>query len=314
VEGLSSVRLGGVPFWWVDVFATREAVSGNRLMVFVPAASVIDDDERCLRVAAEVGFSEVAFLVPAAPADGEALSSATTYRARVFTPAGELAYAGHPTLGSAVVWALETAPMVERVHLVQRSAGATLRVQVERRPGEIGHMAWTAIPPARFAAGPSPAEVAHALGVRAAELEPEGLSVQIAEGPTRQLLVPVAAGALAGLSPVPQAVASLCRTLGVGTLYAFTPPGGDLRVRARAFAPTHGVAEDPATGSAAGYLGQFLAGRDRLPAGRRLVVEQGQQVGRPSELVVERGDSGDILLGGAVRTVARGQMLPDFLQ
>lgn len=308
---VADTAIGGLAYWWVDVFATREAVSGNRLMVFVPAAMVIEDDNACQAIAAEVGFPEVAFLVPDQGPEGE---GAGRYRARIFTPSEELGYAGHPTLGSAVVWALETAPMVERVHLLQRTQGATLRVQVERRPGEIGHMAWTAVPQARFTPRPVAAEVAHALGVRAADLEPQGLTITLAEGPNRQLLVPVAPAVLATLQAVPEAVASLCRTHGAGALYVFSPPDGDGRLAARGFAIGHGVDEDPATGSAAGYLGGYLAGQDRFAPGARLVIEQGRQVRRPSELVLQRSaDGGEILLGGAVRTVARGRLLPDFM-
>lgn len=303
--------VGGLAYWWVDVFATRESVSGNRLMVFVPATSVIEDEAVCQRIAAEIGFSEVSFLVPDAAPEGE---GPTSYRARIFTPSGELAYAGHPTLGSAVVWALETAPMVERVRLRQRTHGATLRVHVERRPGELGHMAWTAVPEPRFEARANAAEVGHAFGVRAADLEPDGLPIGVAEGPNRQLLVPMPASVLEGLRPVPEALASLCRTLSVGTVYAFSPPGADGRLKARGFANGHVVEEDPATGSAAGYVGSYLAERGRFAPGTRLVVEQGRHVRRPSELYLQRTEDGsEILLGGAVRTVARGRLLPDFL-
>lgn len=308
---ISPAAVGGLSYWWVDVFATREALSGNRLMVFVPAAAVIEDDERCQAIAAEVGFSEVTFLVPDSRAGADGPGS---YRARIFTPTTELGYAGHPTLGSAVVWALETAPMVERLHLHQRTAGATLRVQVERRPGEIGHMAWTAVPTARFTPRTIAPEVAHALGARAADLETAGLPISLAEGPNRQLLVPVTAPVLDSLKPVPEALGSLCRTLGVGAVYVFTPPDGDGRLGARGFAGGFGVDEDPATGSAAGYLGGYLAEHGRFSQGTHLVIEQGRHVRRPSELVLQRAADGqEILLGGAVRTVACGRLLPEFL-
>lgn len=306
-----NAAIGGLPYWWVDVFATREAVSGNRLMVFVPAASVIEDGERCQAIADEVGFSEVSFLVPDQGPEGDGVSA---YRARIFTPTTELGYAGHPTLGSAVVWALEIAPMVERLHLQQRTQGATLRVQVERRPGELGHMAWAAVPEARFTPRSIAAEVAHALGARAADLEPAGLPISLAEGPNRQILVPVTASVLAGLRPVGEAVASLCRTLGAGAVYVFSPPDSEGRLSARGFAMGVGVDEDPATGSAAGYLGGYLAEHARFAPGTRLIVEQGRQVRRPSELLLQRpADGHEILLGGAVRTVARGVLLPEFL-
>jgi trans-2,3-dihydro-3-hydroxyanthranilate isomerase len=301
----------GLAFWWVDVFATRAPVSGNRLMVFVPAGGVFDDDALCQRVAQEVAFSEVAFLVPAQDPGAD---DPGRYRARVFTPAGELAYAGHPTLGSAVVWALETAPMVERVHLTQATSGATLRVEVERRPGEIGHMAWMAVPEARFDAPvPERQAVAAALGVDAAALEAEGLSVTLAVGPTRQLLVPVEAGALPALAPSAQALADLCRACGAHLVYAFSPPGVDGRSAARAFAPALGITEDPATGSAAGYVGRLLADRGRLPGDGRLTIDQGREAGRPSELRLRHDPAQGLLVGGAVRTVARGRILPDLL-
>jgi trans-2,3-dihydro-3-hydroxyanthranilate isomerase len=300
----------GLAYWWVDVFATRAAISGNRLMVFVPAGQVIEDEELCRRIAFEVGFSEVTFLVPDAGGPGE---DAGRYRARIFTPTDELAYAGHPTLGSAVVWALETAPMVERLALSQRTSATVLRVQVERRPDEIGHMAWAAVPDATLTGGVTVAEVAHALGCPAADLEPEGLPVRVAEGPNRQLLVPVRATALDAMVPVASAVTGMCRRLGVGLVYAFTPPDSDGRARARGFGHGLGIPEDPATGSAAGYVARYLTAHGRFAPGRRVVIEQGEKVGRPSELILARREDGEVTLGGTVRTVARGRFLPEFL-
>lgn len=301
----------GLPYWWVDVFATRAPISGNRLMVFVPAPQAMGDDDLCRRIAVEVGFSEVAFLVPDG---GSALpDDAGSYRARIFTPGGELGYAGHPTLGSAVVWALETAPMVDRLALTQRTSAATLRVQVERRPGEIGHMAWVAVPEAAFSGALALAEVALALGLRAGDLGSGGLPVCVADGPTRQLLVPVVAAALRRLAPNHEAVAALCRSLGADLVYAFTPEAAEGRIRARGFGPALGIAEDPATGSAAGYLARYLVEHGALAAGGRVVVEQGEQVGRPSELLLHRREDGELLLGGVVRAVSRGRLLPEFL-
>jgi trans-2,3-dihydro-3-hydroxyanthranilate isomerase len=300
----------GLPFWWVDVFATRAAISGNRLMVFVPAAEAMENDDLCRRIAVEVGFSEVTFLVP----DGrERPEDAGSYRARIFTPSGELGYAGHPTLGSAVVWALETAPMVDRVTLTQKTSAAVLRVQVERRPNEIGHMAWTAVPEAAMRGGVPLADVASALGVGVAGLEPGGLPVRLAEGPSCQLLVPVVPAVLDAIAPNPPALMELSRGLGAGLVYAFAPPGGDGRIRARGFGHGLGIPEDPATGSAAGYLARYLVEHDAFGPGRRLVVEQGERVGRPSELLLARREDGELTLGGVVRTVARGRLLPEFV-
>lgn len=298
----------GLSFWWVDVFATRAAVSGNRLMVFVPATSVWEDEAVCRRIAAEVAFSEVTFLVPD---DGR--EDAGAYRCRIFTPAEELAFAGHPTLGSAVVWALETAPMVERLRLDQRSAGASVSVAVERRPGEIGHMAFMAAPEVAFAPPPEAAAVARALGVERSDLEPDGLGAAVAVGPTRQLLVPVRREALGAMSPDGRALAALSLGTGWTAVYAFSPPGADGRLEARGFAPALGIAEDPATGSAAAYLARYLAARGRLEVGGRLVVEQGRHVGRPSELHLARPGPDEVEVGGSVRAVARGHLLPDFL-
>jgi trans-2,3-dihydro-3-hydroxyanthranilate isomerase len=203
--------------------------------------------------------------------------------------------------------------MVDRLSLTQRTSGAVLRIAVERRPGEIGHMAWTGVPEAELGGGVALAEVAHALGVRAADLEPAGLPVRLAAGPNRQLLVPVAPAVLDAIAPVPEAVAGVCRGLGAALVYAFTPPTAEGRVRARGFGHGIGIAEDPATGSAAGYLGRYLAAEGRMPAGGRVSIEQGEQVGRPSELLLAQGADGALSLGGVVRTVARGRLLPEFL-
>lgn len=307
---MSESPLHGLTYWWVDVFATMAPVSGNRLMVFVPATAVIDDEACQRRVAAEIAFSEVTFLVPDRASTPE---DAGHYRARIFTPTGELGYAGHPTLGSAVVWALETAPMVERVTLTQRTAGAVVRVTVERTPGPIGHRAWAVVPDIALSADVPLAAVAEAVGVPAAALGAGDLAAAVVAGPTRQLLLPVDEGQLEALRPSADAMAALGGRLDVGLVYAFTPPTADGRVRARGFGPALGVHEDPATGSAAGYLGRYLEAHGRMPASGRVTIAQGEQVGRPSELLVERRPQGDLVLGGWVRTVARGALLSEFL-
>ncbi|MGH2728535.1 MAG: PhzF family phenazine biosynthesis protein, partial [Actinomycetota bacterium] len=227
----------------VDVFA-REPLAGNALAVFPDPGAV--DPARMPRIAREMNLSETTFVTAIRP-DG--------YDLRIFTPADELPFAGHPTLGTA--WVLRELGAVAGDRVIQRSeAGETPvefdgdRVWLERTgtPGEdIDDVAEV------VGSIGAPADAvgfdAAALGGASAVLRPA-----IADAGVAQLMLPLSS---------PEVVAALRAPPWVritGGVFCFAPLGRG-RVKARFFAPGLGVTEDPGTGSACAGLGLYLGAR-----------------------------------------------------
>lgn len=280
-----------LPFLWVDVFTDRP-LAGNPLCVVLAADSLSAAEMQA--IARETNLSETTFVLPPT-------RPSATYRVRIFTPGGELPFAGHPTLGTAA--ALVHTGRAAAGALVQESAAGL--TPVECPPG--GPVRLRA-PAAHLAGAPDPAAVAGALGVPAAAVTAFGLRPEVWTAGISHLLVPVdSPEALASLHPDPERVSALCRTTGAVGVYPLTllRAGAGAAARARLFAPLYGVAEDPATGSAACLVGPYLERHQRLPA-TAFWYEQGVEMGRPSRLQVERRDDG-WWVGGGVAAVAAGE-------
>ncbi|HJR18626.1 MAG TPA: PhzF family phenazine biosynthesis protein [Actinomycetota bacterium] len=271
----------------VDVFA-REPLAGNALAVFPDPGSV--DPDRMQRIAREMNLSETTF-VTGVTADG--------YDVRIFTPGSELPFAGHPTLGTA--WVLRELGAVAGERTVQRSAaGPTAvdfdgdRVWLERTgtPGEDlddvdGFLA------ALDLDGASVGFDASAFGARAAALRPA-----IPDAGLRWLMLPLASPDIVARLQAPSALPD------PSGVYCFAPLGPG-RIKARFFAADFGVAEDPATGSAAAALGIYLAAR----VGDVTVdIEQGAEVARPSFISVQ-ATRDRVRIGGTVRLTAEASLV-----
>jgi trans-2,3-dihydro-3-hydroxyanthranilate isomerase len=284
-----------IPFRLVDVF-TERPLAGNQLCV-VPETPTGLHPSLMQSLASEMGFSETTFVVG---------SFGDRYRMRIFTPGTELPFAGHPTLGTAFVMVSEgrvATPAVQEV-----TAGE-IPVEVDVDAG----FAWMQQLPPEF--GPEVADrdrVARAAWLDPEDLHPD-LAPQVVSTGLPQLLVPVRdESAVARAAPDPERLSSLIDEVEADGyyLFAFTDGGA----RARFFGPGVGVDEDPATGSAAGPLGIYVAER-RAVAPARLLIRQGENMGRPSELHVDvrrEGDRWSVRVGGGVRPVARGEFeVPD---
>jgi trans-2,3-dihydro-3-hydroxyanthranilate isomerase len=243
-------------------------------------------------LAREIGFSETTF-VTAVDAD--------TYDVRIFTPGQELPFAGHPTLGTA--FALAAEGRVGSI-LTQRCRAGELRVEVDVAAGR-GRMR-------QFPAELSPpfedrAAIATAAGLAEADLA-SGRPVQTVTTGLPHTIVPVG-----GLDALRRAerhgalIGDVARRTGGESLYLFAEDGDG--VTARMFDWETGVGEDPATGSAAGPLGAYLAEHGLLGMPGSVRIRQGEQVARPSVLGVDVERSGDrwvAWVGGAVRLVGDG--------
>jgi trans-2,3-dihydro-3-hydroxyanthranilate isomerase len=278
-----------VSFRLVDVFTPRP-LAGNQLCV-VPEPDGLDG-AAMQAIANEIGFSETTFVTAA---EGD------RYAMRIFTPDEELPFAGHPTLGTAFVMVREgrvTSPATQTV------PAGEIPVEVDLESG----LAWMAQLPPVFSPEFGDRELAaRAAGLSAADLDPD-LPVQVVTTGLPPLLVPVRDLDTLRRARIDQPlVARACERAGAGELYLFAVHDGE--VTARFFGPTPSIVEDPATGSAAGPLGAYLSANALAGMPGSVLVRQGEQVGRPSELHVEvapDGESWRIRVGGGVRFVGEG--------
>ena len=282
---------------WVDVFTT-ERFGGNPLAVF-PDARGLDPDQM-QRIAFELHLSESTFVVPTERRDCDV-------RVRIFTPQAEIPMAGHPTVGTAFV--LDRGDRI----VFEEGVGP---VPVERVGGEGGTTRWRMTQPRpRFAAGPAPSDVAAALGLDVADLDASLPIESVATG------LPFLCVPLRSLDALARAQSSIERWSTVEAAHGGAQPylfvrTGPREARARMFAPGHGIAEDPATGSAAGPLGAYWLAHDLVACDRTgvasLTITQGVEMGRPSTLFVEvegRGrDVTAVRVAGACVAVASGEL------
>lgn len=273
-------------FSQLDVF-TDQPLRGNPLAVVHDAQGL--SDGQMADFARWTNLSETTFLLP--PDDAGA-----DYRVRIFTPGGELPFAGHPTLGSCHAW-LSAGGVPRDADVVVQQCGVGL-VRVRRdRHGDSERLAFAA--PALRRTGPVDAglraQAVAALGLDDAEL----LQLQwIDNGP----------GWMAGLLKDAAAVLALrpdyaaMRGLNLGVVGAY-PAGSECHFEVRAFVPDLGVPEDPVTGSLNAGLAQWLIAAGLAPA--RYVAAQGAALGRAGRVFVTQ-QGADIWIGGAVCSVLTG--------
>jgi trans-2,3-dihydro-3-hydroxyanthranilate isomerase len=270
-----------------DVF-TDTPFEGNPLAVFPDGGKV--PPELMQRIAREMNLSETVFVLPA-EAGGDA-------RIRIFTPFTELPFAGHPTLGTALLLGGSTGKEEVRLETGVGEVG----VRIERADGRIvsGRMRQ---PIPTWEPYDRAGELLAALGVQSSELP----VLAYRNGPRFVYVALGSEQALAALQPDFRALAKLPE-MGASCL-----AGAAGSWRTRVFAPFYGVREDPATGSAAGPLAVHLARHGRIAFGEEIEISQGAEVGRPSTLralVEGEGDRIDrVEVAGAAVVVARGELL-----
>lgn len=274
------------PFAQVDVFSPVPYL-GNPVAVVLDAADL--DTEAMARVARWTNLSETTFVAPPTTAEAD-------YRLRIFTPGGELPFAGHPTLGSAHAW-LEAGGTPRTPGRLVQECGAGL-VEVRRRDGRLSFAAPTTV----RSGGLEPEyldRVITALGVEPGQV----LSHQwVDNGPGWAVVELHDAAAVLALDPdfsrFPDAM--------VGAFGAY-PAGGTFAYEIRAFAPGSGVPEDPVCGSLNASVAQWLTRTGRGPAGFR--VSQGRRLGRAGDITITTDPDGTVWVGGATRTLFRGTAL-----
>ena len=289
-------------FTTVDVFTTQP-LAGNPLAVLPDAGGL---DERVMQaIAREFGHSETTFVLP--PRDAKAL-----WRLRCFTPTAEVFGAGHNALGA--WWVLATTGRVplkpDAAATVHQELGdRILPVDLSYRQGRLERVAMTQGPPTFGATVGDLGALARALGIAEREFEPGQAPQSVSTG-AQHLMVPVRGlSVLANMRVEPAGLLEVVRPLGCQGAYVFTRETREAgsSAHARAFFPGIGIVEDPATGSAAGPLGALLVARGLMQPRALAVVEQGDEMGRPSRIEVHI-DGDRVEVGGRCVTVAEGTL------
>jgi len=272
----------------LDVF-TGVAYRGNPLAVVADGSGL--SDEEMQRFAQWTNLSETTFLLP--PDD-----DAADYRVRIFTPGGELPFAGHPTLGSCHAW-LQAGGRPRGEFIVQQCKVGLVKL---RRDGN--RLAF-AVPPLKRSS-PSPAvlaQVAAALGVKAGEV----ITAQTLDnGPVWFSLLLDSPQTVLRLTPDHQELKKLNVKVGVAAAYPGAGEQGP-HLEVRAFAAPVGIIEDPVTGSLNAGLAEWLIGDGHMPA--HYVAAQGAALGRAGRVHVDRDSAGQIWIGGESVTCISGTVM-----
>lgn len=269
-------------FAQVDVFPSGP-ISGNPVAVVLDARGL--DDDQMAALARWTNLSETTFVLP--PTD-----AAADYRLRIFTPGGELPFAGHPTLGSAHAW-LESGGRPHADVIVQECGAGLITI---RRDGD--RLAFAA-PPLRRS-GPVDAdvlaEIRAALGLHPSDVV---ASNWVDNGPGWIGLMLTSGERVLEVRPDHAALGDH----EVGLIGAYRGAGHDADYEVRAFAPGDGVPEDPVTGSLNAGFATWLRATEEIPA--RYVAAQGTAMGRAGRVFVD-DDGTDIWVGGATVSTITG--------
>ncbi|WP_336723808.1 PhzF family phenazine biosynthesis protein [Cellulosimicrobium cellulans] len=295
------------PFAQVDVF-TEVPTLGN------PVAVVLDGDgltdEQMAAFARWTNLSETTFLLPPSP---EGAAGGADYRLRIFTPGGELPFAGHPTLGSCHAW-LEAGGAPRAGDAVVQECGVglvTIRREVraavapDDEPEDTGRLAFAA--PDLLADEPVPADDLAAIVAALGVPDDAVLDHRVLDnGPGWRVVLLDSADRVAGLAPDWSRLRVEHPDLSVGVAGLYGDDGGPdgAAVEVRGFALAMGIPEDPVTGSLNAVVGQWLVRDGRLPD--RYVAAQGAALGRAGRVHVERDRSGTVWVGGASVTCVAG--------
>lgn len=269
-----------------DVFTDR-SLTGNQLAVFTDARNVTP--ETMQEIAREMNLSESVFVLP--PKNGGHA------RIRIFTPKQELPFAGHPTLGTAFVLG---EPL--QAEVVRLETGAGVVPVVLEREGPRVTFGWMAQPLPMIGAFSATEKLFDALGVKGSLLPVDTYDL----GPSHLYVMLESKDQVAALNPNFQALAAISPH-GVNTF-----AGVDGRYKTRMFAPSHGINEDAATGSAAGPLAVHLLRHGKIKSGDTITISQGAEINRPSTLYARANGTASqiesVEVGGSALIIGRGEL------
>src|SRR5262247_3427459 len=305
-EPSMSASMAALDYHILDVF-TKERFGGNPLAVVLEADGL--EPQRMQVIAREFNLSETVFVL-------KPVNAAATARVRIFTPAAEMPFAGHPTVGTASLLAQlrmrSTDEGSEALVVLEEQIGA-VRVGVRMRPGSAPFAEFDAPKLPEALASPSLVDrLAAAIGLIPAEIGFENHRPTRYSAGNAFTFVPVASLEAIGKAQVSSGHWEAGMGGGTGAfLYCRQTVHTTSAFHARMFAPEHGVPEDPATGSAAVGLAGVVHRFDALPDGlHKKVIEQGFEMGRPSlielSLQVKAGKLESVRIGGHAVRVAEG--------
>lgn len=289
-----------VQFKQVDVFAECE-FGGNPVAVILDGEDLSDAEMQ--KIARWTNLSETTFVLPPSKAGA-------SYRVRIFTPGGELPFAGHPSLGTA--HAVIEGDLARPVNglLIQQCDAGLLPVRVTE--GQRSRRCAVRVPPAKLGDPDDKLTDALAKALGAAprdDLPPRAIDV----GPVWLIAGYADAATVRSLRPDYALLTEICRQTGATGVTVFgaepvpgtaTPdnPCADAVFAVRSFTPIDGIAEDPVCGSGNAANAAFLQAGDALPA-RDYAVSQGREVGREGRVAIHIADDGGIEIEG--RTLTR---------
>jgi trans-2,3-dihydro-3-hydroxyanthranilate isomerase len=300
-------------FHTLDVF-TDQRFGGNPLAVVLDADGL--DTARMQAIAREINLSETVFVL-------KPVNPAHSAKIRIFTPGCELPFAGHPTIGTAILLAQMRAPAIngerDAIIALEQTIGI-VRVGVRLRDGQPPLAEFDAPKlPETSGTLPSRDRIADALGLLPREVGFENHTPLRIDAGNTFAYVPITsldAIGKARVNGIHWAATFPEREVAGVYLYTRECVRKGSAFHARMFAPQLGVPEDPATGSAAVGFAGVVAAFDDLPDGvHKRVVEQGHEMGRPSSisltLVVEGGQLATVRIGGNAVRVIDGTISPE---
>jgi trans-2,3-dihydro-3-hydroxyanthranilate isomerase len=298
-------------FIQVDVF-TDKAFGGNPLAVFPEAEGITSAEMQ--QLAREMNLSETTFVLPPQERGAD-------FKVRIFTPAREMPFAGHPVVGTHWVLAhLGRVTLREPVTEVRFELGVgVLPASLEVIGGRVKKVVMTQERPTFLDVVEDVTSLTTGLGLSSWAIGETEPPVQVVSTGAPQMMVPVRSlseveALQTGRLNIPS-LNQACEAAHAQCVVVFTLETSrpDATVHMRMFGPLLGVLEDPATGSAAGALGAYLVHHRAVPVTEgttHIIAEQGAEVGRPSTLYIEVDSSGDeisaVRVGGKVVLVAEG--------
>jgi trans-2,3-dihydro-3-hydroxyanthranilate isomerase len=297
-------------FMTLDVFTDR-MFGGNPLAVLPEAKGLTT--EQMQAIAREFNYSETTFVLPPE-------NENNTRKVRIFTPLAEIPFAGHPNVGTAVALARlgELGEVVAGQRILFEEAAGTVSVFLHGSGGEIDAAEFIAPVINEFEDEVPAEEAARALGLKPDKVKSEHHVPRVISLGLRFLYVELNdLDALAASEAAPGPVTRISATRGLDGVFAYArvdeAANDGIDIRARVYAPVHGVMEDPASGSANAGLANILASLSDEPAATlEWTVAQGVEMGRPSRLHVtaerRKGEVVEVRVTGGAVVACRGQI------
>ncbi|MGB3533129.1 MAG: PhzF family phenazine biosynthesis protein [Microcoleaceae cyanobacterium] len=292
-------------FYIVDVFA-EDKYAGNQLAVFYGEGVSSLSDAEMLAIAQEMNYSETTFIPSTMLQDGG-------YDVRIFTPAKELPFAGHPTLGTAYI--IQQEIIQKNVEKVILNLGIG-QISVSWTDTEdIGKVLWMRQKSPEFYQTLNAEKIASVLNLDASDID-NNFPIQEVSTGIPFIIVPLKnLQALKAAKINLERFEQLIKTTNATEILIFSPepynPENQLSVRM--FAPALGIPEDPATGSANGCLAGYLIQNNYFNADKiDIKVEQGYEINRPSLLFLKAAkkvDKIEVNVGGNVVKIAQGEWI-----